>query len=92
MAVTLIPCPNDVVASSTGPTLSILNNIPLASPFKSIFVFLPNPKFLIYLNKRSLPSLLPRDTNPGFKTVSTGTLKLIVEVLKIKEKMLFYVL
>ena len=28
MGVTLIPCPNDMVACSTGPILSNLNNIP----------------------------------------------------------------
>ena len=40
-------CPNEVVASSTGPTLSRLNKIPLASPFKSTPVFLPNPNLWI---------------------------------------------
>ena len=33
IGVTLTPCPNEVVASSTGPTLSTLNIIPDASPF-----------------------------------------------------------
>lgn len=79
------------MASSTGPTFFRLKRIPDDSPFRSIPVFLPKPKSLIYLNNLSLPNLFPRDTKPGFKTVSTGTLKLIVEVLKIKEKMLFYV-
>ena len=65
MAVTLTPCPKAVVASSTGPTLSSENKIPVASPFKSTPVFLPKPKFLIYLNKVSLPIRLPSSTNPG---------------------------
>ena len=65
IAVTLIPWPKAEVASSTGPTLSKLNKIPLPSPFKSIPVLLPKPKELIYLNSLSLPSLLPKDTNPG---------------------------
>ena len=47
IGVTDTPCPKAVVASSTGPTLSRLNNIPDASPFKSIPVFEPKPKFLI---------------------------------------------
>ena len=68
------------MASSTGPTLSSLNKIPLASPFKSIPVFLPKPKLLMYLNNLSFPNLLPRDTNPGFKAVGIRTLKLIMEV------------
>ena len=41
IALTLIPWPKEVVASSTGPTLLILNKIPDHSPFKSIPVFLP---------------------------------------------------
>ena len=65
MAVTLTPCPKAVVANSTGPTLSRANNIPLASPFKSIPVLVPKPKFLIYLNKVSFPILRPSSTNPG---------------------------
>lgn len=40
-AVTLTPWPKAVVASSTGPTLDKGNKIPVASPFKSIPVFLP---------------------------------------------------
>ena len=47
IAVTLIPCPKAVVANSTGPILSLLNNIPVPSPFKSIPVFLPNPNLFI---------------------------------------------
>ena len=56
-----------MVANSTGPTLFKLNNIPLASPFKSIFVLVPNPKEWIYLNKFSFPNLFPKDTNPGLQ-------------------------
>ena len=47
IGVTDTPWPNAVVASSTSPTLSSLNIIPVASPFKSIPVFLPNPNFSI---------------------------------------------
>ena len=65
MAVTLTPCPKAVVASSTGPTLSNENRIPVASPFKSTPVFFPKPNFFIYLNKVSFPILLPSSTNPG---------------------------
>ena len=74
IALTLIPWPKAVVASSTGPTLSKLNNIPFDSPFKSMPVFVPKPKFLIYLNNLSLPSLFPKDTNPGLPWSITGTL------------------
>ena len=73
MAVTLIPWPNAVVASSTGPTLSKLKSIPVASPFKSIPVFLPKPRLVIYSNSFSLPSLWPRTTNPGLLGVTIGT-------------------
>ena len=38
-------CPKLIVANSTGPTLSLSKNIPLASPGKSIPVFLKNPNF-----------------------------------------------
>ena len=37
-------------------------------------VFVPKPKFLIYLNNLSLPSLFPKDTNPGLPWSITGTL------------------
>ena len=47
IGVTDTPWPNAVVASSTGPTLSKLNIIPVASPFKSTPVFLPKPNFSI---------------------------------------------
>ena len=47
IGVTDTPCPKAVVASSTGPTLFKLNNIPFASPFKSIPVFLPKPNLFI---------------------------------------------
>ena len=73
MAVTLIPWPKEVVANSTGPTLSKLKRIPFASPFKSIPVFSPNPNKLIYLNSRSFPNLFPNETNPGFVLVYTRT-------------------
>ena len=49
MGVTDTPWPKEVVASSTGPTLFILKRIPEPSPFKSIPVLDPKPKFLIYL-------------------------------------------
>lgn len=62
-----------MVANSTGPTLDSLNSMPLASPFKSIPVFLPKPKLLIYSNNNSLPSLLPRDTKPGLMGSNTRT-------------------
>ena len=51
--------------------LSKLNNIPLDSPFKSIPVFFPKPKLLIYLNNLSLPSLFPNDTKPGLQLFCT---------------------
>ena len=44
IGVTDTPWPKAVVASSTGPTLLLSKIIPVASPFKSIPVFLPNPK------------------------------------------------
>jgi len=56
-----------------GPTLSKLNRIPLPSPFKSIPVFVPKPKLLMYLNNCSFPNLLPKDTKPGLLGVNTGT-------------------
>ena len=71
IAVTLTPWPKDVVASSTGPTLSNENNIPLLSPFKSMFVFSPNPKAFIYLNSLSFPNLLPNSTKPGLQEFCT---------------------
>ena len=43
IAVTETPWPKLVVASSSGPTLSKGNIIPLLSPFRSIPVFLPKP-------------------------------------------------
>lgn len=62
-----IPCPNAVVANSKSLTLSNLNRIPLVSPFRSIPVFLPNPKSSIYLNKISFPNFNPKLTNPGLQ-------------------------
>ena len=47
IGVTDTPCPKAVVASSTGPTLSKLNIIPFASPFKSTPVFFPKPNLSI---------------------------------------------
>ena len=67
IALTLIPWPKAVVANSTGPTLFKLKSIPDDSPFRSIPVFLPKPKSLIYLNNLYLPSLFPRDTKPGLQ-------------------------
>lgn len=67
IAVTLIPWPNAVVANSIGPTLFKSKRIPLDSPFRSIPVFLPKPKSLIYWNNLTLPSLLPRETKPGLQ-------------------------
>ena len=64
-AVTLTPWPKEVVANSTGPTLSRENNIPLLSPLRSTPVFLPNPKLFMYSNNVSLPILLPNSTKPG---------------------------
>ena len=37
--------PKEIVASSTGPTLSSFKKILFASPYKSISVFLKNPNF-----------------------------------------------
>lgn len=74
IGVTDTPCPNAVVASSTGPTLSNLNRIPDASPFKSIPVFFPNPKSRIYLNSVSFPIFCPNTTNPGLLGFDIGTL------------------
>ena len=65
IAVTDTPWPKEVVANSTGPTLSNENRIPLLSPFKSIPVLSPKPKLLIYSNNFSFPNLLPNSTNPG---------------------------
>ena len=73
IAVTLIPWPNAVVASSKSFTLSILNNIPVASPVRSIPVFFPKPRSVMYLNNVSFPSFNPRFTNPGFVLVYTRT-------------------
>ena len=47
IAVTLIPWPKAVVASSTLPTLSKLNKIPVDSPVKSIPVLEPKPNLSI---------------------------------------------
>lgn len=74
IAVTDTPWPNEDVASSTGPTLSRENKIPLPSPFKSIPVLVPKPKLLIYSNSFSLPRRLPSSTNPGLLCVDTATL------------------
>ena len=64
IAVTLTPWPKAVVANSTGPTFLRGNKIPVASPFKSIPVFLPKPNLLIYENNFSLPKRFPSSTNP----------------------------
>ena len=71
IAVTLIPCPNAVVANSKSFTLSRLNSIPVASPVRSIPVFLPKPRSVIYLNRVSFPSFNPKFTNPGLQEFST---------------------
>ena len=63
--VTDTPCPNAVVASSTGPIWDSLKSIPDDSPFRSIPVLDPKPKFFIYLNKVAVPSFCPSTTNPG---------------------------
>ena len=73
IGVTDIPWPKEVVASSTLPILLISNIIPFSSPFKSISVLSPIPKFLIYSNNLSLPSFRPKLTKPGFVLVKTRT-------------------
>lgn len=73
IGVTLIPCPNAVVASSSSLTFDNLNKIPVLSPFKSIPVFSPNPKSFMYLNNFSFPNFSPKFTNPGFVLVNTAT-------------------
>lgn len=69
-----MPCPKAVVANSTLPTLSKSNKIPLASPVKSMPVFSPKPKSLIYLNSFSFPKRKPKLTNPGLLYINTRTL------------------
>jgi len=81
IAVTLIPWPKAEVANSTGPTLSKLNKIPFPSPFKSIPVFLPKPKLLIYLNNLSFPNLFPKDTNPGLLSLNIRTPKMSIFIM-----------
>lgn len=73
IAVTLTPCPNAVVANSSGPTLSKSNIIPVLSPFKSTPVFLPNPSLSMYSNSFSFPNRWPSSTNPGLLCVDTRT-------------------
>ena len=48
-------CPNEIVASSTGPTLSIGWNVPVASPAVAIPVLSNNPKASKYLYIKSFP-------------------------------------
>lgn len=73
IGVTDTPCPNAVVASSTGPTLSKLKIMPVASPFKSTPVFLPKPNLSMYEKSVSFPNLFPSSTKPGLLGVHTGT-------------------
>ena len=65
MGVTETPWPKEVVASSTGPTLSNGKRIPFDSPFKSTPVRVPKPNDLIYLNNVSFPIFCPICTKPG---------------------------
>ena len=73
IGVTDTPCPKAVVANSTGPTLSKLNIIPSASPFKSTPVFLPKPNLSMYEKSFSFPKRLPNSTNPGLLYCKRGT-------------------
>ena len=51
--------------------LSSLNIMPFSSPFRSMPVFLPKPKILIYSNSLSLPNRCPSVTKPGLQEFST---------------------
>lgn len=55
MAVTVLVCPNEIVAKSDSVIFSVFFTIPDASPGKSIPVVFPNPSFLIYSFNVSLP-------------------------------------
>ena len=71
MGVTLTPCPKAVVASSTFPTLSKGNIIPVDSPLKSIPVLLPKPNRSRYENNFSYPNICPNFTKPGLQEFSS---------------------
>ena len=57
--------PNDIVASSTGPTESLSWKIPVASPAVAIPVFVNNPNDLKYLYKVSTPIFCPNCIKAG---------------------------
>ena len=60
-----------IIASSTLSTLSKLNNILLASIFKSIPVFTPNTKSSIYLNNVSFLNFCSNTTKAGLQLFYT---------------------
>ena len=64
MAVTVLVCPNEIVAKSDSVIFSVFFTIPDASPGKSIPVVFPNPSFLIYSFNVSLPIFSPSFINP----------------------------
>ena len=67
-------CPNDIVASSTGPTLSISWNVPTASPEVAIPVLLNKPNASKYLYIVSFPIFAPSCINAGLHECSNASL------------------
>ena len=64
--------PNEIVASSTGPTESLSWKIPVASPDVAIPVFVNSPKDLKYLYKVSTPIFCPSCMNAGLHEFSNA--------------------